>query len=479
MRHYHCQLHLYLTLFPRSLFPHIFAVRPHQIIVTVHGLPSPIEGNKWHDKPMRASTFFEQFRNHGYALFAKELNADGTSATLSYILLHSDFWKIDKSGTRAKHSGKSSRAFSRQVMDNNLQYTTDSNDTNLPTYTKPSQPLFILKPRNMEYLERAMTNASFAKTRDLLVALSGIPSVAANPFIQRFVPQDVLRATLSNHTIPRIMIFTYQNNLLETKDPPLLYANVIKTIAAYREAWNDTDAPYWVLTDEDCARLIYKVRPSLLQWFVNEEHGSHKGDICRAAALYLVGGYYFDVDLRVVEPIIMPPHVTFSTVGIEHNVATVGWFFQAFLAAAPGHVIMTKTLDFIDRDDKDNNPDHSLMGPQTMKQAYDSLTPEESGEMYFFEEISIEHNDTLYPELTRQNGRTSCNFVVHDKKKHVVHFFSRILGVPLCVPNWNFTPIEQPEFVHQMKMLTTDKLKAMRKLNKKVAVNHVSQAVRS
>ena len=43
---------------------------------------------------------------------------------------------------------------------------------------------------------------------------------------------------------------------------------------------------------------------NLKSHFLLESDGSFKSDICRTVALYLHGGYCFDVDMEVVEPIV-------------------------------------------------------------------------------------------------------------------------------------------------------------------------------
>jgi hypothetical protein len=86
------------------------------------------------------------------------------------------------------------------------------------------------------------------------------------------------------YKIPRRLIFTYQNNLIETKDPPLLYGNVETTIQTYRAAWGDPEAPVWFLNDTDCRSAVYAAKPNLLPAFrsrgariVESRHLSHCG----------------------------------------------------------------------------------------------------------------------------------------------------------------------------------------------------------
>ena len=43
---------------------------------------------------------------------------------------------------------------------------------------------------------------------------------------------------------------------------------------------------------------------NLKSHFLLESDGSFKSNICWTVALYLHGGYYFDVDMEVIEPIV-------------------------------------------------------------------------------------------------------------------------------------------------------------------------------
>jgi hypothetical protein len=40
-----------------------------------------------------------------------------------------------------------------------------------------------------------------------------------------------------------------------------------------------------------------------LQYFHEETHDPYRSDICRTAALYLKGGYYFDSELVTMQPV--------------------------------------------------------------------------------------------------------------------------------------------------------------------------------
>jgi len=57
------------------------------------------------------------------------------------------------------------------------------------------------------------------------------------------------------------------------------------------------------LTDDDCCALLQRVEPKLVPHFDREKKGAYKADICRVAALFEEGGYYFDIDIRVITPV--------------------------------------------------------------------------------------------------------------------------------------------------------------------------------
>ena len=97
--------------------------------------------------------------------------------------------------------------------------------------------------------------------------------------------------------VPHRLVFTHQKNLLDCEvsssvdsDPSLhtMAHNVRDTINAYKQVWSD-DMQVVFLTDVDCRKALYGVEPELLQYYDGLE-GMFKGDLCRAADLYLNGG---------------------------------------------------------------------------------------------------------------------------------------------------------------------------------------------
>mmetsp|Transcript_1365 Transcript_1365/g.2543 ORF Transcript_1365/g.2543 Transcript_1365/m.2543 type:complete len:593 (-) Transcript_1365:450-2228(-) len=245
--------------------------------------------------------------------------------------------------------------------------------------------------------------------------------------------------------IPRRLIFTYSYNLLSptVDDPPFdaedpLTANVLNTIREYKKYWESMDAKVSAstqprekvvvsfLTDADCLEAIAKSDSRLVKRFYLERKGEWKADLCRAAYLYQNGGYFFDLDIGVIEPVDLddlpvPPAtvdtlamlrtmnqknpratpskddiITFSTV---YGRPSGYYFFQGFTAATPRHPILKRSLEYMDAyyegtleklipdHVKENlhskvipSRSHSAgmpVGPYTLEVAYHSTTHEE------------------------------------------------------------------------------------------------------
>jgi mannosyltransferase OCH1-like enzyme len=237
------------------------------------------------------------------------------------------------------------------------------------------------------------------------------------------VPLEMRGPLFPENKIPRRLIFTYKSNLLETKDPPVFYENVQKTIQMYREAWGEPKAPVWFLNDTDCRSAIYAAKPELVTYFDREVHGSWKADICRVAALYLTGGYYFDVDMEAVNPWIPGNNVTFAT-ALQPDKTR---YFQSFLASEKRGRILKVALDEmllfyktkIIRTGK-------LLGPDTLKIAFNSVAISERESAFFLEEVQIPDDEAAG---LRNNGvGCCCNFGVQDPTTNTRLFFSRVVG---------------------------------------------------
>jgi hypothetical protein len=283
-------------------------------------------------------------------------------------------------------------------------------------------------------LEEAMT-ALKAEGRHEIVSLSDIGVETSTPWIPPTLPADLFdnpiplemrEPPLHDFKIPRMLLFTYKSKILETKEPPAFYENVQRTIKMYREAWEEPDAPVWFLDDDDCRSAIYAAKPALVTYFDREVDGSWKADICRVAALYLTGGYYFDVDMEAVNPWIPSRNITFAT-AVEPAKTR---YFQSFLASEKKGRVIEEALNelLLFYEDMKSRKD-ILLGPDTLKWAFDSLPPSELGDTVVLEEIPYSpENSTEISSRRREAVGSCCHYKVQEPVSNVTMFYSRIVG---------------------------------------------------
>jgi hypothetical protein len=384
---------------------------------------------------------------NNYALFAKEVaEIEGRdSITLSYIKLSPEFWKDARSSSHNSHTSSTSTA-QRTPTTHSATTSTETGTTRFQE-RRGKQSTDTHKDSTLQQLSqpkdlKTLAHKSAEKRRTRMGPPHPRLEQILNTSLEEFVPLAMLNRTSHASKIPHHLLFTYKTNVLQNKTPPLMYENVLKTIDAYRQSWNESDAPVWFLTDEECELAIGHVRPEMLTVFATEDNGSFKADICRVAALYLTGGYYFDIDLRVMEPVHLDPDVSFATVEmIPRNDMRYGYFFQAFIAVEPHSALMLKTMDVM-VDFYRYKMSRDIIGPKTMRKAFNWLSNKDIGKFVLLQELNLEEpNVTMYSDLPRQHGVGPglCNYIVHDAKQQVVHFFSRIVGSSSCKVNETLT----------------------------------------
>lgn len=230
--------------------------------------------------------------------------------------------------------------------------------------------------------------------------------------------------------IPRQIFFTHKENILETKRPKMFYENILKTVKAYEHAWGDAIVPVTFLNDKKCVSEIRMAMPELVVYFHNETRGEYKADTCRLAALYNHGGYYFDVDLDVVEPFVPKNSISFVTA----KDYTDHYFFQAVLFTSRQNPILKTALDeeleyYQGRLKLEN---YRLKGPATLQIAFDSVPQIERNHSKILHELSLTDKPESYPNAFRNDLSFLCNMIVHDKDKRKVHFRSRIEQLDKC-----------------------------------------------
>jgi hypothetical protein len=162
---------------------------------------------------------------------------------------------------------------------------------------------------------------------------------------------------MSSSSIPNLLWFTYRHDLLATpavgfsRSDELLAANLRQTARVHQ------GSSARCLDDRSCMEMIaaaerevgvtagprrHPNHPNndslLVRAFRRERDGSFRGDTCRAAALFLHGGVYLDVDIgaRLDLRSELRPNATFATALAISN----DWLFNAVIAATPRHRVL-------------------------------------------------------------------------------------------------------------------------------------------
>jgi hypothetical protein len=275
--------------------------------------------------------------------------------------------------------------------------------------------------------------------------------------------------------IPDVLIFTYRIDLLsvsnvELDDTDLLLRNnVLRTINMHNSSGKVRVKFY---DDDACEDLLHYHAPGLVPYFLHEERGAYKGDICRGAALVATGGLYFDVDMetRVDARTLIGRATRFVSPAVVHKCsqaalfgcpgagnksfpvsAKIDGFFQSFIGVAPNHPIMRDYLEQMlawyeadqpslnqRRLEKDERPravvlhdpeeyrcDPELLGVCMLARSA-AKVGEEKRQIWW----ELKSNDLPTKELQLSVGKQAgvgdgCNYLVFDPVARVVPFWSR------------------------------------------------------
>ena len=256
----------------------------------------------------------------------------------------------------------------------------------------------------------------------------------------------------------RIFIIDKERDLSSINSPRR--ENTYNTIRKYHNAWfhNSNDAGInstdnsnidtdhlteeqlqivTYLNDESCIQIINQTEPELVQFFERETTGQYKADICRVVALYNEGGYYFDTDMEVVKPILLQPHITFTSpfeaIGYGQKYKGI---FNSFIASAPKHPILRHTFELMlmSYQGKYHFDPSTWMGTAALFQGYtkfvdgdDTLKKEWPIDMNIAETLMTGDNYPDFPRHTNGKG-CCCDYVVHNFTAKEIYFYSRIVG---------------------------------------------------
>jgi mannosyltransferase OCH1-like enzyme len=240
------------------------------------------------------------------------------------------------------------------------------------------------------------------------------------------------------HKIPNIMYFTYSYNLLDVKDRNdfkdsedfILAENVRNTISLH------PNTKVVFLTDADCLEYVRDIAiDGLESFFLKEEKGMIKADICRGAALYKTGGLYFDVDLQARASVwdLINSNLEFVVPLVHKDHKVKGSFFQAFIAITAHNPIMIRYLQmFVEYYEGKRSTNTPSIGVVLLREAYDDIKDNH------FEDVTMFWQETKYkkdkfPDVEPTSGeRRACHMIVNIPSTSTVPFYSRVRGSRLC-----------------------------------------------
>ena len=252
-------------------------------------------------------------------------------------------------------------------------------------------------------------------------------------------PPPVVSAFHPTHSIPNVLLFTYRVNLLLqetnlTKPEEFVLRDNVQNIIALHPG-----AHVRFLTDEDCVQSLHNVNMSeLVPFFRREKQGMYRGDVCRGAALLESGGLYFDVDLGVRGPVweALSPTTEFATIQVYPKSNQVGGFFQAFIAATPGHLVLREYLHVFLEYYQSQEVVHGFLGVLFLRKAYDRVHSSLRQNVELWQETKYRKSDPRMANVSEPTWgkRSSCKFVVVTGPEPTakVPFYSRIANSRMC-----------------------------------------------
>jgi hypothetical protein len=119
---------------------------------------------------------------------------------------------------------------------------------------------------------------------------------------QYFLSGSPLSAPDPAFRIPRRLLFVHESNVMNTEDPVESFFNVVNTYETYKKAWNVSEVDSRSFDNYECLGILFTAKVDLLPYYRVEMNQARKTAVCSVAALYVFGGFYFDVDLEVSFP---------------------------------------------------------------------------------------------------------------------------------------------------------------------------------
>jgi hypothetical protein len=238
--------------------------------------------------------------------------------------------------------------------------------------------------------------------------------------------------------------------------PKVIYQSLksrcsLPVIAAKSIATKFPGFSHVVLEDGDCVTILGKLNTTYAEAFRmlpnnSAQAGSHKGDMCRYAIMYVVGGVWMDADLQPLSA----DETLFSQHGGKYLYSAVAAYpaamYQAILASCPGRPVFLQLLNLMVA--------HLLGG---------KYNPRQSG--YFIRQFmqvanQITHNQIsinvklgkplgaigpfyLFREFCNKTSQNPSNCNVYDETSNTIPFHNKYDGwashslVTMCAPDVN------------------------------------------
>ncbi|CAE8617117.1 unnamed protein product [Polarella glacialis] len=183
-----------------------------------------------------------------------------------------------------------------------------------------------------------------------------------------FTPKSQTLRPSKPTRIPKQLVLTAKAGSMD-RMPPLVKANVMKTLTL-----NPQFTVRW-LGDKDCRAYLWAnfSETQLPVFFDQEQRGSYRSDICRAAVLAHEGGFYTDIDVEMKLPFedLVDNATTFVSAYCEDRAV-----LNALIGAVPGSAVMKEVLQQImlwyqgqGPDEEQDGTTSEWMGPVTTLRA--------------------------------------------------------------------------------------------------------------
>jgi len=219
------------------------------------------------------------------------------------------------------------------------------------------------------------------------------------------------------------------NSTATDEEDIFLASNIRNTIRMH------SSASVFFFTDDECIESIRRVmgESSLLpKYFSEEKRGMYKADICRGAALYELGGFYFDVDIqpRMTLWDVIDDDTVFVVPQVHAASKVPGCFFQAFIGVVSHSPLMMRYLEMFVEYYEGKRKVKGALGVVLLREAYDDVTSIHEKSQLWMEE---RYNAKKFPDVEPTVGkRRACHFVVAIPGTSIAPLYSRVRGSRMC-----------------------------------------------